>query len=87
MRNILIAVVVITSMSLDACPVRAQEGPWCAIIEVGDGAVYEDCQYHSFEECRPNVLAGNRGFCNPNPRWTAAPVERRHYRKRQGRPP
>jgi len=28
---------------------------------------YWDCQYRSIEECRPNVLAGNRGWCNPNP--------------------
>jgi len=33
--------------------------------------MYEDCQYWSFEQCRPVVLAGNRGFCNPNPRFVA----------------
>ncbi|HTT46510.1 MAG TPA: DUF3551 domain-containing protein [Pseudolabrys sp.] len=45
------------------------EAPWCAIINFGYGTVYWDCQYNSIEECRPNVIAGNRGFCNPNPRW------------------
>ena len=29
--------------------------------------VHWECIYRSVEECRPNVLAGNRGFCNPNP--------------------
>jgi hypothetical protein len=28
---------------------------------------YGTLGYRSFEECRPNVIGGNRGFCNPNP--------------------
>ena len=44
-------------------PVKAYEAPWCAVISDG----YWDCQYRSIEECGPNVLAGNRGWCNPNP--------------------
>jgi hypothetical protein len=64
-------------------PAVAREGPWCAFIEVGTGAVYEDCQYYSFEACRPHVLAGNRGFCNMNPRWIGPPPKPyvRHKRK------
>jgi hypothetical protein len=27
-----------------------------------------DCRYRTVEECVPNVIAGNRGFCNLNPR-------------------
>src|SRR5262245_37377873 len=46
---------------------QAAEGPLCANINIGTGN--EDCQYWSFEACQPNVLAGNRGFCNVNPRW------------------
>jgi hypothetical protein len=30
-----------------------------------------DCTYRSIEECRPNVIAGNRGFCNPSPYYVA----------------
>jgi hypothetical protein len=44
-------------------PAAAQyyaSAPWCAVIELGPGSVYWDCQYRSIEECRPNVLAGNR---------------------------
>jgi hypothetical protein len=44
------------------------DAPWCAVTERGDGDVHWDCEYHSVEECVPNVLAGNRGFCNLNPR-------------------
>lgn len=43
------------------------DAPWCAVIEVGNGEVYWDCQYRTVEECVPNVIAGNRGFCNVNP--------------------
>jgi len=59
-------------------PATAYETPWCAVISDG----YWDCQYNSIEECRPNVLAGNRGFCNLNPRWAGwyRPVERRGLR-------
>jgi hypothetical protein len=43
------------------------DAPWCAVISLGPGGVYWDCQYRTIEECVPNVLAGNRGFCNLNP--------------------
>jgi Protein of unknown function (DUF3551) len=41
--------------------------PWCAVVSTGAGDVHWECMYRSIEECRSNVLAGNRGFCNPNP--------------------
>ena len=41
--------------------------PWCAVVEIGNGEVEWDCQYQTIEQCRPNVIAGNRGFCNLNP--------------------
>jgi hypothetical protein len=31
------------------------------------GGVFWQCNYRSFEECYPNVLAGNKGSCNVNP--------------------
>jgi Protein of unknown function (DUF3551) len=43
------------------------DAPWCAVIEVGTGEMYWDCEYRTLEACVPNVLAGNRGFCNLNP--------------------
>jgi Protein of unknown function (DUF3551) len=72
MRILLIAGVALVAVLLEARPVQAYEGPWCAVVSHGNSSVYEDCQYPSFEACRPNVLAGNRGFCNPNPRWVAS---------------
>jgi hypothetical protein len=67
-------------------PAAAYEAPWCAVVSMGIGSVYWDCQYRSIEECRPNVLAGNRGWCNPNPYFITEPTGRRHARNRRARP-
>jgi hypothetical protein len=59
----------------------AYEAPWCAVLGMGKG-VYWDCQYRSFEACRPNVLAGNRGWCNPNPYFVSnGPTSHQYYRR------
>jgi hypothetical protein len=60
------------------------EAPWCAVIGMGKG-VYWDCQYRSAEECVPNVLAGNRGWCNPNPYFTSNAPTAHQYRKHHTR--
>ena len=59
-----------------AQPVQAQNAPWCAVISMGYGNTVWDCRYRSIEHCRPNVLAGNRGFCSPNFRAEAPPPRR-----------
>lgn len=61
--------------------------PWCAVISMGDGDMQWDCEYRSLEECRPNVLAGNRGWCNPNPYPIASyrHTETRHSRQPRAR--
>ena len=55
---------------------------------MGWGDAQWDCHYASIEECRPNVIAGNRGFCTQNPNWPgyygraeAPPPPPRHYRR------
>jgi hypothetical protein len=60
--------------------------PWCAVQNLGAGDVVWDCEYPSAAACAPFVVAGNRGFCNINPRWTppppgapATPGGRRHW--------
>ena len=62
--------------------------PWCAVVAAGDGDMQWHCEYQSVEDCRPNVLAGNRGWCNPNPYPVAAysPAENRRSRKHRTRP-
>jgi Protein of unknown function (DUF3551) len=77
-RILLIAGAAMAAMPLNATHAKAVEPPWCAVISMGPGAVYEDCQYYSFEACRPVVLAGNRGFCNHNPRYIAPATATKH---------
>jgi hypothetical protein len=64
----LAAAAFVAAMSVDM-PVSQAYGdaPWCAVIELGQGEVYWDCQYRTIDACVPNVIAGNRGFCNVNP--------------------
>jgi hypothetical protein len=65
-----LAVAVVAFLSLGLKPAAAQyytQAPWCAVVSTGAGDVRWECIYRSIQECQPNVLAGNRGFCNPNP--------------------
>ena len=87
MKRVLVALAAAAAiLSFGAHPARAQVGnaPWCAVISMGPGSVYWDCQYWSVEACVPNVLAGNRGFCNHNPGYEGPPARPRlsHHRKR-----
>jgi hypothetical protein len=92
MRRILIAAVVFAAPFIALPPAMAQRGyvfppneaPWCAVTTLGpDGGDYWDCRYATIEACVPNVIAGNRGHCNMNPRFPGwnerhAPRPRRH---------
>jgi hypothetical protein len=48
------------------------DSPWCAVVDQGAGNIMWECFYQTVAECRPNVLAGNRGFCQRNPYYQAA---------------
>ena len=85
-RAILVAAVALASVSVGPRHTEASEAPWCAVISTSEDSVYWDCQYRSFEECRPNVLAGNRGWCNPSPYYFAPSAEHKQPRKRRARP-
>jgi len=66
-------------------PAKAQyytSAPWCAVISLGAGDVHWECIYQSIEQRRPTILAGNRGFCNPNPYYVGAAEPRRSRRAR-----
>jgi hypothetical protein len=56
--------------------------PWCAVQNLGTGDVEWDCEFRTVEECVPNVIAGNRGFCNINPGFVP-PVSARPARHRK----
>jgi len=57
------------------------DAPWCAVTDK-KGDVYWDCQYRTIEECVPNVIAGDRGFCNLNPWPGPSQVVPYRYQKR-----
>ena len=88
MRTILVAAAALGSVSFSPGHAEGAQARWCAVIEFGRGSVYWDCQYASFEDCysRGNILAGNRGFCNPSPYYVAGYAEQRLTRKRSARP-
>jgi Protein of unknown function (DUF3551) len=85
-RSILLAGAALISLSIGSLNSEASNAPWCAVITIGEDSVYWDCRYSSLEQCRPNVLAGNRGFCNPSPYYTANAAEPRRSAKRRARP-
>jgi hypothetical protein len=69
-----LVVAAVAAFGLQGLPSQAQprpEAPWCAVVNMGTGDIHWDCQYATFQDCVPNVLAGNRGFCNVNPYWQA----------------
>jgi hypothetical protein len=72
-------------IAFGARPVQAKEAPWCAVIQLGKDAAYWDCQYWSLEACVPNVLAGNRGFCNSNPAFQGYTAPRKKASRRTRR--
>jgi hypothetical protein len=84
-RLILATIAALAGVLVGLQPAKAQ-APWCAVITVGEDSVIWDCRYRSLEECRPNVLAGNRGFCNPSPYYVANATEHRRSAKRNARP-
>jgi hypothetical protein len=75
-KRLTIAIVTLgTAMCFEIHSSQAQyygDAPWCAVENVGTGNMVWYCYYKTVEECVPNVLAGNRGFCNVNPYWTAS---------------
>jgi hypothetical protein len=83
-RMMFVALVALAAAVFDRQPAAASEAPWCAVLDMGKGA-YWDCQYRSIEDCRPVVLSGSRGWCNPNPYFVPAPAELRHTRKSRAR--
>jgi hypothetical protein len=83
MQRILLAgAFFIAAMALQQRPAQANDSaPWCAVLSLGAGDVVWDCQYSSFEQCYPNVLAGNRGFCNHNPGYVGPMFSPRGHAK------
>jgi hypothetical protein len=80
-----IIAVAISLLAFGLQPTKATEAPWCAVKPAGMGDMQWDCQYRSVEECTPHVLAGDRGWCSPNPYIVAGPAESGRSVKRRVR--
>ena len=88
-KSLFVIAALTVTISAAPAPSRASGGnaPWCAIIDYGDGGVSWECVYRSFEECYPNVIAGNKGSCNVNPAGSSASASAAtaKHRKHQAR--
>ena len=85
MPIVLVVTAVVAAMFLDLRESQAYEGPWCALSDIGGGVMQENCSMRSLEMCRQEVIAGNRGFCNPNPLWQGNPAGVRQNPSRRRR--
>jgi Protein of unknown function (DUF3551) len=86
MRMMMTIAVVIAAVEFGPPPMRVYQAPWCAVISMGRGEAYWDCQYRTVEECVPVVISGNRGFCNPNPAYVGELVPTKKHKARHKRP-
>ena len=66
MRLMLIVVTVAVAMLLDLRVSQATQMPWCAGTNTGR-SFHSNCSLPTYEMCVQEVIAGNRGFCSPNP--------------------
>jgi hypothetical protein len=76
------------AMCFQISPSQAQyygDAPWCAVVSAGTGNMVSYCYYRTVEECVPNVLAGNRGFCNVNPYGSSSLVQNKAARPKHHR--
>jgi Protein of unknown function (DUF3551) len=84
-RTVLAAAVAIAAVAFAPRAGEAREAPWCAISPLDAGDVIKDCSYALLEACIPYAIAGNRGFCTENPRYTGPPPKppRKHRVRRR----
>ena len=81
-RTVIVSAAAVISLAFGCDPTKAAEAPWCAVTNTGPD-MHWDCHYQSVEQCYPAVIAGNRGFCNPNPYYVAQPADRRPQMRRR----
>jgi Protein of unknown function (DUF3551) len=62
-----ILIMVAVALLLDVRPSQAYQGPWCAGQNKGGSTFSYNCSMRTLEQCVSEVIAGNRGFCSPNP--------------------
>ena len=80
MRMLLVALVAVTTASVEVHASSAGEKPWCAQIYDRDGDGGRTCGYVSWEQCRATTGLTD-GFCLPNPGYRSAAVEQRRIKE------
>jgi hypothetical protein len=83
MRTLPLPIALIVALLSNSNPTQAKEGTWCASVNIGAGTEALNCSLHSFEMCRREVIAGNRGSCFPNPRLLDIKLRGKHAHRRQ----
>jgi hypothetical protein len=84
MRLMLIVATVAVTMLLNLRVSQAAQMPWCAGTDIGGGVFHYNCTLPTWEMCVQEVIAGNRGFCSPNPYYRPEFVPPRAKRKKAG---
>jgi Protein of unknown function (DUF3551) len=82
MRFVLIVAAMAAALLFDLRASQAVQRPWCAGTNRGGGTFSYNCTIPTFEMCVQEVIAGNRGFCSPNPYYRPEPPPRRGKRQR-----
>jgi len=70
--------IALAAVAIWACPYPAKaavEGPWCAMIGIGEDSMIEKCDMMSFEQCRTEIAGMGSNHCTPNPRYQAKASE------------
>ena len=70
MRLLSLGVAIVAAFTVASCESgpKIPEGPYCAVTTALNSQT-ENCYLPSLDACRREVIAGNRGFCRPNPRY------------------
>jgi hypothetical protein len=66
-------------MPLFSGPAQSQaiyNGPWCAIVMIGEGSIAQRCDMRSYEMCQQEIRGQGASHCVQNPRYRG-PVELR----------
>ena len=63
MRLSLFMLGLLAGMAAIGTPAKAQNYPWCAVLNMGDAAY--NCGFSTYDQCMAYV-SGIGGFCQPN---------------------
>jgi len=82
-KAILVLIALATSALFGSAPAQAAyNGAWCGVYSVGRSS-HERCDFRTFESCRMEIVAGNRGFCRPSQYWQGNTDAPRHRKTRK----